>query len=178
MASGRGFLVIWRFFEGILGWFRRPLGVVITGRGFSVLIAMSSTFGWCITALFKYVCFFIHLVFMDFMRMYAFLYAETVPGIKTIAVFRKKASEKLYIEDINRTFDDQWHFRIMQATREHDCVLKMKYECYNAWMPFDFLYKNRQKQWPQITKHYDFFTQTFALLTFPETIRYIALSAT
>lgn len=43
---------------------------------------------------------------MDFMRMYAFLYTETVPGIKAIAAFRKKAFEKLYIEDINRMFDD------------------------------------------------------------------------
>ena len=60
MASGRGFLVIRRFFEGILGWFRRPLGVVITGRGFSVLIAMSSTCGRCIPVLLKQVCFFIH----------------------------------------------------------------------------------------------------------------------
>ena len=34
---------------------------------------------------------------MDIMRMYAFLYAETVPGIKAIAAFRKKASGKLYI---------------------------------------------------------------------------------
>lgn len=43
---------------------------------------------------------------MDFMRMYAFLYAETWPGIKTIAGFLKKAFEKLYIEDICRTFYD------------------------------------------------------------------------
>lgn len=178
MASGRGFLVIRHFFEGILGWFRQPLGVVITGRGFSVLIAMSSTCGWCTPALSKHVCFFIHLILINFMRMYGFLYAETVPGIKTAATFLKWASEKLYIEDTNRTFYDQWHFCVMQALREHKHVLKMKHERYNAWMPFDFLYKNRQKQWPQITKHYDFFTQTFALLTETETIRYIALSAT
>ena len=44
---------------------------------------------------------------MDIVRMYAFLYAETVPGIKAIVAFRKKAFEKLYIEDICRTFDDQ-----------------------------------------------------------------------
>lgn len=55
----------------------------------------------------KYVCFFIHLVLMDIMRMYAFLYAETVPGIKAIVAFRKKAFEKLYIEDIYSTFEDQ-----------------------------------------------------------------------
>lgn len=41
------------------------------------------------------------------MRMYAFLYAKTVPGIKMTVAFRKKAFEKLYIEDINITFDDQ-----------------------------------------------------------------------
>ena len=64
----------------------------------------------------------------------------------------------------------------MLVNREHKHVLKMKRERYNAWMPFDFLCKNRQKQLPQITKHYDFFTQTFALLTFPETIMYIVLS--
>lgn len=80
---------------------------MFTGRGFSVLIAMSSTCGWCTPVLSKHVCFFIHLVLMDIMRMYAFLYAETAPGIKAIAVFRKKAFEKLYIEDIYRTFDDQ-----------------------------------------------------------------------
>ena len=80
---------------------------MITGRGFSVLIAMSSTCGWYIPALSKYVCFFIHLVLMAFMRMYAFLYTEPMPGIKTIAPFRKKAFKKLYIEDICRTFDDQ-----------------------------------------------------------------------
>lgn len=176
MTSGRCFLVIRCFFEGILGWFRRPLGVVITGRGFSVLIAMSSTCGWCTPVLSNYVCFFIHLVLLAFMRMYAFLYTETVPGINVVAAFRKKAFERLYIEDICRTFDDQWHFRIMQATREHDCVLKMKYERYNTWMPFDFLCKNRQKQWPQITKYYDFFTQTFALLIEMLAIRYIVLS--
>ena len=176
MSSGRGFPGIRRFFEGILGWFRRPLGVVITGRGFSVLIAMSSTCGWYTPAFSKHICFFIHLVFMAFMRMYVFLYTEPVPGIKTAVAFRKKAFEKLYIEDICRTFDDQWHFRIMQALREHERVLKMKRKRYNAWMPFDFLCKNRQKQWPQITKHYDFFTQTFALLTFPETIIFIVLS--
>ena len=39
---------------------------------------------------------------------------------------------KLYIEDIFRTFDDQWHFRIMQALREHERVLKMKRKRYNA----------------------------------------------
>ena len=113
---------------------------------------------------------------MDIMRMYAFLYAETVPGIKAIVAFRKKAFEKLYIEDIYSTFEDQWHFRIMQVTREHECVLKMKRERYNARMPFDFLCKNRQKQWPQITKHYDFFTQTFALLIEMPAIRYIVPS--
>ena len=80
---------------------------MITGRGFSVLIAMSSTCGWCIPAGDKYVCFFIHLVLMAFMRMYAFLYTEPVPCIKTTVAFRKKAFEKLYIEDICRTFDDQ-----------------------------------------------------------------------
>ena len=53
------------------------------------------------------VCFFIHLVLMAFMRMYAFLYTEPVPCIKTTVAFRKKAFEKLYIEDICRTFDDQ-----------------------------------------------------------------------
>lgn len=178
MSSGRCFLGIRRFFEGILGWFRRPLGVVITGRGYSVLIAMSSTCGWCTPALFKHVCFFIHLVLMAFMRMYAFLYTEPVPGIKTTVAFRKKAFEKLYIEDICRTFYDQWHFCVMQALREHERVLKMKRKRYNARMPFDFLCKNRQKQWPQITKHYDFFTQTFALLTFPETIIFIVHGTT
>ena len=60
MTSGRSFLVIRHFFEWILGWFRLPLGVVITGRGFSVLIAMSSTCGCCMNVCFKHVCFFIH----------------------------------------------------------------------------------------------------------------------
>lgn len=80
---------------------------MFAGRGFSVLIAISSTCGWCIPVLSNHVCFFIHLVLIDIMRMYAFLYAKTVPGIKTIVAFRKKAFGKLYIEDINRTFDDQ-----------------------------------------------------------------------
>ena len=44
---------------------------------------------------------------MAFMMMYAFLYAETVSGTKTVVAFRKKAFEKLYIEDICRTFYDQ-----------------------------------------------------------------------
>ncbi len=80
---------------------------MITGRGFSVLIAMSSICGWCTSVLSEYVCFFIHLILIDFMRMYAFLYAETVPGIKMATAFRKKAFEKLYIEYICRTFYDQ-----------------------------------------------------------------------
>ena len=176
MISGRCFLGIRRFFAGILGWFRRPLGVVITGRGFSVLIAMPGTCGWCTPALSKHVCFFIHLVLIDFMRMYAFLYTETVPGIETATAFRKKAFEKLYIEDICRTFCAQWHFRILRVLREHERVLKMKRKRYNARMPFDFLCKNRQKQRPQITKHYDFFTQTFALLIEMLAIRFIVLS--
>lgn len=46
---------------------------MFTGRGFSVLIAMSSTCGWYMHVCFKHVCFFIHLVLMVFMRMYAFL---------------------------------------------------------------------------------------------------------
>ena len=59
MTSGRCFLGIRHFFAGILGWFRRPPGVVFTERGFSVLIAMSSTCGWCTPASLKHVCFFI-----------------------------------------------------------------------------------------------------------------------
>lgn len=151
MTSGRCFLGIRRFFAWILGWFRRPLGVVITGRGFSVLIAMSSTCGWCIHGCFKYVCFFIHknhaemliISYINCPETRKAIYWRYMQNVWRLMIFSHYASDlrtRLRFENETRTLQYMnavW-FSLQEPTKAMTTNNKILWLFYTNFCTFDW----------------------------------------